>query len=220
MNHHHTSTWPRVAEDNPRVACHFCDTLHDFHLLDEGLAAHCRRCDQIIYRNRPNSLHRTVAFGITALCLMALVLQFPFLTMDVQGNRSSISIPGAVMQLWQTGGTFAAASVSLFVLSLPLIMLGTLLYLCIPLLFGKALPGSIEIMRLFQHLQSWVMVEVFFLGAIVSLLKLVKLADIELGLGFWAVAALMICLAGSLAGIDRNELWDRLEVARNPGSSS
>ena len=57
------------------------------------------------------------------------------------------------------------------------------------------------------------MVEVFFLGVIVSLLKLVKLADVELGIGFWSVAGLMVCVAGAVGGIDRTELWDRIEIA-------
>lgn len=64
------------------------------------------------------------------------------------------------------------------------------------------------------------MVEVFFLGAIVSLLKLTKLAEIELGVGFWAVAGLMLSLAGAIGAIDRNELWDRIESAEQPGGAA
>jgi uncharacterized paraquat-inducible protein A len=38
---------------------------------------------------------------------------------------------------------------------------------------------------------------------------------LEFGSGFWAFVALMICMAAAAAGIDRRELWDRLEVARS-----
>lgn len=57
------------------------------------------------------------------------------------------------------------------------------------------------------------MVEVFFLGTMVSLLKLMKLADVSMGFGFWSMIALMLSLAASVSGIDRIELWDRIEVA-------
>lgn len=57
------------------------------------------------------------------------------------------------------------------------------------------------------------MIEVFLLGVLVSLLKLAKVAEVEFGLGFWAFAVLMLCMAAAVAGIDRDELWDRLEVA-------
>jgi len=41
----------------------------------------------------------------------------------------------------------------------------------------------------------------------------VKLADVSLGVAFWALAGVMVCLAAAIGGIDRRELWDRLEVA-------
>ena len=58
---------------------------------------------------------------------------------------------------------------------------------------------------------------VFFLGAMISLLKLVKLAEVDLGIGFWAVAGLMFCLAGAVGGIVKVELWDRIELAKSRG---
>jgi paraquat-inducible protein A len=58
------------------------------------------------------------------------------------------------------------------------------------------------------------MIEVFLLGVLVSLLKLGKVAELHFGFGFWAFAALMICMAAAVASIDKRELWDRLEVAQ------
>lgn len=213
MTDHHSHSWPRVPDADHRVACHFCDTLHEVRVIDEGLAAHCRQCQAVLYRNRPNSLQRAVAFGFAALCLMILALNFPFITMNVQGNISSVTVPGAVGQLWRSGGEWIAASMVLFVIVLPLLLIFLLLFLCTPLMFGKSFPGSTPMMRWFLTIQPWVMVEVFFLGAIVSLLKLIKLADVSLGVGFWSTAGLMVCLAGAVGGIDRIELWDRIELA-------
>lgn len=122
-------------------------------------------------------------------------------------------MPGAVVSLWEAGGVSVAIAISVFVIGLPFLLVAGLLYLCVPLLFGKVLPLAIPVMRWFITIRSWVMVEVFFLGAIISLLKLVKLAEVDLGIGFWAVMALMICMAGAVGGIDRVELWDRIELA-------
>jgi paraquat-inducible protein A len=213
MSQSHYFTWPRLPDVDHRMTCHFCDTLHDITLIEEGRSAHCRECGCVLYRNRPSSLQRAVAFGVTALSLFMLMSLFPFITMNAQGNLSSVSVPGAVVSLWEEGGQLIAICVALFVIVLPLTLIVCLLYLCVPLLFGKILPGSRPIMRTCQGIQAWVMVEVFFLGAIVSLLKLVKLADVELGIGFWSVAGLMVCVAGAVGGIDRTELWDRIEIA-------
>lgn len=196
-----------------RIACHYCDTVHLVDLIEEGKAAHCQVCGQVLYYNRPASLARAAAFGLTALCLLLIAMIFPFISIDAVGNRSSVSVPGAVAVLWQTGGQLIAIAMALFVIILPSGLVFGLLYLGLPLLVGKALPFSTMVMRMFLGVKAWVMVEVFFLGAIVSLLKLVKLADVNLGIGFWAVMALMFCMAGAVGGIDRIELWDRLELA-------
>jgi uncharacterized paraquat-inducible protein A len=46
-------------------------------------------------------------------------------------------------------------------------------------------------------------------------LKLGKLAELHFGMGFWAFGILMFCMAAAVAAIDKKELWDRLEVAKN-----
>jgi len=135
--------------------------------------------------------------------------------MNAQGNMNSVTVPGAVVMLWKSGGALIACTVAIFVIVLPVTLICSLLYLCIPLSHGKCLPGSAGIMRCFLSIQPWVMVEIFFLGTIVSLLKLIKLADVELGIGFWSVAGLMLCIAGAVGGIDKIELWDRLELAES-----
>lgn len=118
-----------------------------------------------------------------------------------------------VLRLWLEGGEFISLAVFVFIFLLPLTILVSLLYLCIPLSNGRALPGMELAARIFQTVQPWVMVEVFFLGTMVSLLKLMKLADVTMGLGFWSMIALMLSIAASVGGIDRIELWDRIEVA-------
>ncbi len=178
------------------------------------MAAHCRLCGEAIYWNRRSSLTKAVAFGLTAAFLLILANLFPFISMDALGNKSVVTVPGSVVALWDDGAAPIAAAMAVFVLILPALMICSLLYLCVPLLFGIALPLATPVLRTFLTFQPWAMVEVFFLGALVSLLKLVKLADVDLGVGFWSIMGLMICMAGAVGGIDKVELWDRIEVAR------
>ena len=112
-----------------------------------------------------------------------------------------------------TGGWFIALSVALFAILLPLFQLLVILYICVPLFYGKTLPYVVQITRMLQTFQPWIMIEVFFLATVVSLIKLVKLAEVELLCGFWSLIAIMMCIAGAFAAIDRLELWDRIEVA-------
>jgi len=65
-----------------------------------------------------------------------------------------------------------------------------------------------------QRAEPWAMLEVFLLGFIVSLLKLGHVAELHFGIGLWALIALVICMSAAIAGVDRRELWDRLELVQ------
>lgn len=207
--------WPRPRGGTRFSACHFCDTLHAFAPVEEGMAAHCARCGAVIYQNRPASLARATAFSLAALLLMALGHVFPFLTMDAAAMRRELTLAGAATALIDENAPILGVSVILFTMITPVVLAGGMIYVCLPLMFGRAAPGAEFATKWMSRSEPWNMVEVFLLGVIVSLLKLAKVAEVGFGIGFWSFAGVMLCMAGAVASIDRDELWDRLEVARS-----
>ena len=207
------ASWPKPTGGPQLVACHFCDTLHEAAAVPEGTAARCKRCGVVLYQNRPASLVRVTAFSLTALFLMGIVHAFPFLTMESNGIRTELTLFRAAHELIREGTPVIGWGVAAFTIVAPLVMAGGMLYVCGPLLIGRAAPGARHVARWLGHAEPWNMIEVFLLGVLVSLMKLGKMADLYFGVGFWAFAVLMVCMAAAVAGIDRNELWDRLEVA-------
>ena len=213
MKRHHRQIWPRILRESNETACHFCDTLYQVKVIKEGEKAECAVCGQVLYHNRPKSIQRVVSFSVTGVLLFVIFMFFPFIRLSAQGDDTIMSAPQTVEQIWGSGGEIIASAMTLFVIILPLLQLILLLYICTPLLFGKTLPLVTSLAKLLHIIQPWVMLEVFFLGIIVSLLKLIKLAEVDMLIGFWSILALMLCIAGALSSIDRLELWDRIELA-------
>jgi len=207
--------WPKPRGGPHYSVCHFCDTLHENAPLPEGTAARCACCSAVLYQNRPASLVRVTAFSVTALILMVLVHSFPFLVMDAASIRTSLNLISAADALINQGSPILGIALALFTIVAPISMASGLIYVCGPLMFGKIAPGAIHVAKWMNKTEPWNMIEVFLLGVLVSLLKLGKVADVHFGMGFWAFSALMICMAAAVAGIDRIELWDRLEVAKS-----
>lgn len=207
--------WPLPPGAPHTTVCHFCDTLHDAIPLEEGVAARCRCCGAVLYQNRPASLVRSTAFALTSLILMVVVHAFPFLVMDAASIRTNLSLISASGALIREGSPVLGIVVILFTVITPLILAGGLLYVCLPLMFGRVAPGGFFVAKWMSKSEPWNMIEVFLLGVLVSLLKLNKVADVHFGLGFWSFAALMVSMAAAVAAIDRHELWDRLEVAKS-----
>lgn len=206
--------WPKPPGGPHRAVCHFCDTLHEARALPEGTAARCSCCGAVLYQNRPASLVRATAFSMTALILMVVVHWFPFLTMDAASIRTSLSLTSAAGALIDQGSPILGIALAFFTIVTPLTLACSLIYVCAPLLFGRLAPGAPQVAKWLNKTEPWNMIEVFLLGVLVSLLKLGKVADVHFGMGFWAFGVLMFCMAAAVAGIDRHELWDRMEVAK------
>ena len=206
-------SWPRLSDEPIRVSCHFCDALQEAPRLLEGNAAYCCRCGEMLHQNRPRSLARATAFSSSALIFMALAHLFPSITVDSGGMRKELTIMEAADALFQEGNPLIGIVAIVFTIIAPLILMGGLLYVAAPLRFGMALPGAVTVTRLFQISEPWSMLEVFLVGILVSLLKLGAVGDVHLGTGLWALVGLVFCTASAMSGIDRLELWDRLEIA-------
>lgn len=207
--------WPRPKGGPHFSACHFCDTLHEANPLEEGMAARCQCCGAVLFQNRPASLVRSSAFALTSLILMVLVHTFPFLVMDAASIRTNLTLSSASGALIREGSPILGITLVTFTVVTPFVLAGGLLYVCLPLMFGRVAPGGFFVAKWMSKSEPWNMIEVFLLGVLVSLLKLNKVADVHFGLGFWSFAALMVTMAAAVAAIDRNEMWDRLEVAKS-----
>ena len=55
------------------------------------------------------------------------------------------------------------------------------------------------------------MVEVFFFGVLVSLVKITHMATIVLGIAFWAYAAFSVSFILAISRLDTYYTWKRLE---------
>ncbi len=208
--------WPKPRGGPHHSVCHFCDTLHEAAAVPEGTAARCKRCGAVLYQNRPASLVRATAFSLTSLILMGVVHYFPFLTMDAGGGfHGVLSLTSGSAALIREGSPILGIALAIFTIIAPIGMAFGLIYVCGPLMFGRVAPGALHVARWLNFTEPWNMVEVFLLGVLVSLLKLAKVADVHFGMGFWAFGLLMFCMAAAIAAIDRDELWDRLEVAKS-----
>lgn len=181
-------------------------------MLHEGEAALCGHCGEVLFMNRPRSLSRAVGFSSAALIFMVLTHSFPFLTMEAAGNQTRLGLLQSAHALLQDGAPLLALLTLVFTVIAPITLALGLLYLCGPLMSGRSLPGARLVARWIQLSEPWSMLEVFLLGFIVSLLKLGHVADIRFEVGLWALVAVVVCLTAAVAGIDRRELWDRLEL--------
>lgn len=193
------------------IACLHCDLMLPRPVLSEGERAGCPRCGAHLMAVPRDGLSRSFAFAMSSVVFLVIAVSFPFLTMKVGGFENQMTLPQAALELYRYDMVALSVVVIAGVLLIPSAIVALTLALISGLMRGRPAPWLAPAGRLIFGLGTWSMVEVFVIGVIVSLVKLVHLATIVLGIAFWSYAVFGVCLTAALASLDRVYIWDEIE---------
>jgi paraquat-inducible protein A len=192
------------------IACHQCDLLHRVRPLTHGGVAQCMRCGAVLYRRKKDSLNRTLSLAIAGIILFVVANTYPFLAIKSEGLMQETTLLAGVKELYVQNMWELSALVLITTFLMPFIQLSGMIYVLLPLKFNR-LPWRLPfIFRFLQNIQPWGMMEVFMLGILVAIVKLAKMANIIPGIALYSFAALILVLAGAMASLDPDIVWDRL----------
>ena len=189
------------------TACHECDLLQREPVLQPGGVACCRRCHAVLYRHTPDSLERGLAYTIGAAILFITANMFPIVGLEVQGNLNAASLYGAVETIWNNDMKGVASLVFATTILIPAAEISLMLYVLLPLKFGRLPMELASILRILQSIRPWSMTQVFILGVLVALVKLTHLAHVVPGISLWAFGGLIVLLTAAVANFNTHELW-------------
>ena len=196
------------------IACPECDLLLKEIPLGPDSAAVCCCCGATLYRNKPDSLRRTLAFTLAAAVFYLVANIFPILGIELQGNGNASNLINAVQSMWRQEMRMISTLVFITAILIPALELTILLYLLVPLHLKKQPPGIPVILRTMSAIKPWGMVEVFMLGILVSLVKLQGDFSILPGVALWSFAALTLLLAAVAASFNPRDVWAHLDYSR------
>ena len=191
------------------IACHECDLIHRVKPLPKKGVANCIRCGSVLYRDKPNSLERTLALSLAGLVLFVLANWFPFLALKMEAQIHQTNLITGIKVLYTQGMQGLAVVVLLTTILAPLAQLVGMLYLLLPLRHDRVPPKFAPIFRFVRGLETWSMMEVFMLGILVSVVKLAKMAQIVPGIAIFSFFGLIVVLAAATISLDPHEIWEK-----------
>lgn len=202
---------PTYATDNRHlVACHECDLLQRLPSGPVRGRIRCVRCDGVLDRRGHEVITMPLALGISALTLLVVSNSFPLLEFSIQGQRDSIYLLGGIWALYGQGMPLLASVVLLTTLIAPALHVGLLIYVYLPLRFGRQPAAFASALRLLQAVMPWSMLEIFLLGVLVAGVKLAEQATIVPGPAAWALGVLVVLLAAASTQVHPQHLWERI----------
>lgn len=179
--------------------------------LEDGQRATCPRCGGFLTRYRADAYDHVLSYSIAGLTLLVLANAYSFLSFSASGLESVMTLAQTPGALWDYGMPGMAFIVAAFIIVIPAVVLALLVALCVPLRQGRDAPWLTPVAKMVFLAQNWAMVEVFIIGVIVSLVKIAKMATVELGISFWAYTAFSIVFTLAITGLDRYRCWEDIE---------
>ncbi|WP_245652640.1 paraquat-inducible protein A [Methylophilus rhizosphaerae] len=191
-------------------ACSACDMVSAIPVLRPGEHASCPQCGHVLARRHLHPVQRSIALATSALLSLLIAIAFPFISMDTNGLDTQIELPQTAVTLVDVQQPMVALIVSCTAIILPALYLIGVMIMQANVLRTVPRAYSDVIARLFSHLHPWMMADVFIIAALVSLVKLTEIGEVQLGVSFWAYCVFAALLLMTTRSVDIDWLWLRL----------
>jgi len=200
--------------------CHECDLLVDMHALQEGHRALCPRCKCVLSNAYPQANVRILVFALTAIICLIMSQLFDFVELKVAGQLRNITLPETVATLFALNEWTLAVFMGGIIVVLPLLFMGALLWLVLQLQFHRTTNTSLMLLHIIRMLQFWNMAEIFFLGILISMVKVAGMAHVSIGPSFWFYGGFNFCMILALYHVDKYQLISttRMQMTENDNS--
>ncbi|MFO6423467.1 paraquat-inducible protein A [Motilimonas sp. KMU-193] len=197
-------------------ACSHCDLLIAPYQppspKDIKHSAKCPRCGSHLYHKAQCQPATILALSLTALILLIPANTYPLLSMTLIGTTEKVSLIQATLKLYIEGNIFIALLIFLCSSLAPAMMLISLCFASYLSIFHAQSPKLKQFLKWIDHLSHWSMLEVYLVSFLVALIKLVDIADIELGIGLLCFSLLMVTNSLILTLFDPSDYWDKVKV--------
>lgn len=188
------------------VVCERCSQPHRWRLLAPGESARCTRCQAVLGHGHRLGTESLLALTVAALIAYVIAMTTDVISVHLGGTTLATTLPGTVVAAWRDDQPLIAALTALTVVVAPGLYIAIRLYLLIPLVTRQVPFGFSLCLRALRQATEWNMVEVLTVGALLSLVRLIALAEAAPGPALFALGALTVLLAAvESAGL--RHLW-------------
>ena len=192
------------------VACHECDLLMRKPVLQDGESAECPRCGYELFSHRHRVVRRSLALVLTALLLYVPANFLPIMQLNLLGQTSQDTVWSGVIGLYESGMQGIAVVVFLCSMAVPLLKLLCQLLVLLSIRMDLGRSYGLLLYRIYHHMREWGMLEVYLMGILVAMVKLMDLADLSLGLGLFCFTALLLIQIWLEVTMSPPQIWQAL----------
>ncbi len=195
------------------IACQLCDALFDKPDLKQGQIAKCPRCGSTMAERKVNSIERSYHWSLAGLFFLAPAILLPIMGVTLAGQYHHAALLDCILALIDRSFYMIAVLVFLFAIAVPIVRLFGSFYITFSFKFNRLKPSLMSFFRAFHHLDNWGMLNVFMLGIVVSMYKLLDDTELSVNIGLMAFILWLISSTMAADTLDQDYIWQELEEA-------
>lgn len=193
-------------------ACLECDLLITMpDVISHRTNVLCPRCHHSIAIGHNNAKQYVLAMSLTALILIFIACSFSFISFSASGQSRTINLLQTFTELYAQEYYLVAMLVFAFILLLPTLYLVSICLIILSTYRQFDFLPTVAIGKLISYILPWSMAEVFLIGVLVSLIKVISMADITLESSFWAYVIFAPLFTHIVSIVDSHRLWSWIE---------
>jgi paraquat-inducible protein A len=193
------------------IACEQCDALFDKPTLTPGTSAKCTRCGNTIFESKVDWCNRSFYWALAGVILLIPAITLPLMGVTLAGQYHQASLLDCIIMMLERKFFLIATLVFLFAIAVPSVRLFGTLYITYCFKFNKLKPNLLIFFRAFHHLDHWAMLNVFMLGIVVSMYKLIDDTELSVNMGLLSFILWLITSTMSAISLDYHAIWETLE---------
>ncbi len=193
------------------VSCHECDQICKVSISGAKGRLKCPICDNVLYKHNEKMAENMFALSLSAFLLFIIVMVFPFMSFTIPGNTSDATFTSSIIYLFSDEQWMMATIILITTVIVPFTRIVLYLTLFGSLYFGKIPYYAGESIKLLHKLMPWGMLDVFLIGILVSVVKLVKMGTIHTGISLWAFFILVFVFSAMEIQFDAHPIWDKID---------
>lgn len=195
--------------------CHECDLLMRLPNRPASSILRCPRCSSPVKGHDSEGFAKPLAATTAGLIFFWPANSMPILQISILGVESSHTMIGAVRLMAESGMVPVALLVLLCSVLAPLFQLLLLGMVLAQVATGSNILLLPTLFRFYTYLDSWAMLEVYMIGLLVSVIKLIGMASITPGIGMLCFVGMMLSSIVAKVTIDEHGVWRKIETICN-----
>ncbi len=193
------------------TACEGCDLLLPIVEPPPGHSSSCPRCGATINRRTSHSITKTLALSITGLLLYFPAITLPLMTFESFGFTESANIIDSIVNFYHNEYYFVSFMSLLSAIIFPFILLSLIFIISLHLKLKRYPLYLTRLFKTYLHLEEWAMVEVYLLGIMITIVKMMGHSNIHYHPGLFFFCLLVLTSMAITTVVDRKFFWQTIE---------